>query len=166
MSYVRWQYLHTWINGHGRMSLGKYWKTENLTIFIMCDKWEQEYMCWARLTHWVWSCQLLYYIWKGKQDCSHIYARVWCWWELIHLTSRLRLGYSGIIDVIVFLYNCIKVFNRLASEGYFLTLEIQLIWISTSQTELSRDSSCWRSSRQIAPRTNLGHKHKSYDTIL
>jgi hypothetical protein len=68
-----WQYFHTWINGHAGMSLGKYWKTENLMIFMMCDPWEQEYMCWARLTHWVWSFQLLYYIWKGKQDCSHIY---------------------------------------------------------------------------------------------
>jgi hypothetical protein len=25
--------FHTWINGHARMSLGKYWKSENLTIF-------------------------------------------------------------------------------------------------------------------------------------
>jgi hypothetical protein len=31
------------------------------------------------------------------------------------------------IDIIAFVYNCIKVFNRLASEQYFLTLEIQLI---------------------------------------
>jgi hypothetical protein len=30
---------------------------------------------------------------------------------------------------------------ELASERYFLTLEIQLIWISTSQTELSLNSS-------------------------
>jgi hypothetical protein len=41
--------------------------------------------------------------------------------------SRLQLRYSEIIDIIVFVYNCIKVFNRLASEQYFLTLEIQLI---------------------------------------
>jgi hypothetical protein len=40
----KWQYFHTWINGYARMSLGKYWKMENLTIFTMCDKWEQEYM--------------------------------------------------------------------------------------------------------------------------
>jgi hypothetical protein len=32
------------------MSLGKYWQTENLTIFMMCDKQEQEYMGRARLT--------------------------------------------------------------------------------------------------------------------
>jgi hypothetical protein len=101
----------------------------------------------------------------GAFDCSFIYEKgnktvpihtqVWCQWELIHLTSRLRLQYSGIIDIIVVAYNCIKVFNRLASEQYFLTLlEIQLIWISASQTELSLDSSCWRSSQRTAPRTN------------
>jgi hypothetical protein len=125
--YGEWQYFHTWINGHACMSLGKYWKRENLTIFTMCDPWEQEYMCWARLTHWVWSFRLLFYIRKGNITVP-IYTQVWYRWELIHLTSRLRLWYSGIIDIIVFVYNCIKVFNRLASEQYFLTLEIQLIW--------------------------------------
>jgi hypothetical protein len=29
--------FHTWINGHACMSLGKYWKRENLTMFSMCD---------------------------------------------------------------------------------------------------------------------------------
>jgi hypothetical protein len=111
-------------------------------------------MCWARLTtRWVWSfnCSILYE--KGNKTVP-INMQVWCWWELIHLMSILRLRYSGIIDIIVFVYNCIKVFNRLASERYFLTLEIQLIWISTCQTELSLISSRWRSSRRIAPQTN------------
>jgi hypothetical protein len=75
VKHTGWQYFHTWINGHARMSLGKYWKTENLTIFTMCDPREQEYMCWARLTHSVWGFRLLYSIWKGKQDCSHNYAK-------------------------------------------------------------------------------------------
>jgi hypothetical protein len=100
------------------------------------------------------DCSIIYEKGNKTVPINPIYTRVWCWWELIHLTSRLRLRYSGIIDIIVFVYNCIKVFNRLASELYFLTLDIQLIWISTSQTELSLDSSGWRSSRQIAPRTN------------
>jgi hypothetical protein len=102
----------------------------------------------------------------GAFDCSIIYGmgnktapilhmrRVWYRWELIHSTSRLWLLYSGIIDIIVFVYNCIKVFNGLASGKYFLTLEIQLIWTSTSQRELSLGSSRWRSSQWIAPQTN------------
>jgi hypothetical protein len=110
-----------------RMSLGKYWKMESLKIFTMCDKWEQEYMCWARLTCWVWSFRLLYYIWKGKQDCSHIYASAMLMGvdpldEQITITIFWNNWYHS------FVYNCIKVFNRLASERYFLTLEIQLIW--------------------------------------
>jgi hypothetical protein len=47
-----------------------------------------------------------------------------------------------IIYIMVFVYDCTKVFNRLASGQYlFLTLEIQLIRTSTSQMELSLDSS-------------------------
>jgi hypothetical protein len=98
------------------------------------------------------NCSIIYE--KGNKTVP-IYTQVWCWWELIHLTSRLRLRYSGIIDIIVFVYNCIKVFNRLASERYFLTLEIQLIWYQHLRQN-SHSTLCfrWRSSRWIAPRTN------------
>jgi hypothetical protein len=108
----------------------------------------------------------------GAFDCSVIYEKgnktvpigtqqVWYWCKLIHLTSRLRLQCSGLIEILVFVYNCIKAVNRLASEQYFLTLEIKLNWISTSQTELSIDSSRWRSSRRIAPWTNQASSFKN-----
>jgi hypothetical protein len=151
-----WQYFHTWINGHTRMSLGKYWKTEYVwwtSWYSRCVTREHKNTC-VRLD-WLtefeaFDCSIIHE--KGKQDCYHICTSVMPWWELIHMTIRLR--YSGIIDIIVSVYNCIKVLNRLASERYFLTLETQLIWISTFETELLLDFSYWRSSWQIAPRTN------------
>jgi hypothetical protein len=62
---------YVWINGHANMSsitvLGNRVRVTSLTIFtVVCDPWEQEYMCWARLTHWVWSFRLLYYIRKRE----------------------------------------------------------------------------------------------------
>jgi hypothetical protein len=44
---------------------------------------------------------------------------------------------SSLIDIIVFVYNCIKGLFRLASERYFLTLEIQLD-INNSYKTLTR----------------------------
>jgi hypothetical protein len=97
------------------------------------------------------DCSIIY---EKRNKTVPIYMQVWCWWELIHLTSRLQLRYSGIIDITVFVYNCIKVFNRLALWAIFPDPGNSVDLISTSQTELSLGSSRWRSSRRIAPRTS------------
>jgi hypothetical protein len=39
------QYFHLWINRHARMSLGKYWKIENLTILTQCVTNENKNTC-------------------------------------------------------------------------------------------------------------------------
>ena len=67
------------------------------------------------------DCSIIYK--RGNENVS-IHKQAWQRWELIHLTIRLR--YHG-IDIIVSFTIASKVFNRLASERYFLTLEIQLI---------------------------------------
>jgi hypothetical protein len=153
-------YVDKWTRACHWVSIGK----GRTSQYSWCVTSENKNTCvgldWLK-GHWAFDCSMIYD--KGSKTVP-IYTQVWCRWELIHL--RIRLQYSGIIDIIVFVYNCIKVFNRLASERYFLTLEIQLIWISTSQMELSLGSSPWRSSRRIAPRTNQASLFKNqYPTL-
>ena len=89
-------------------------------------------------------------------------------WKL-HAKCRWTKTVLRVIDLIVFVYNCARVFISLASEQYFLALEIYLIWYmsSSGQTlaslfvhQLTTTSSTWcqhHSERRIVERLIWRH---------